>query len=151
MTPRRITDADPKPVGAPADWKPDDQGVCHALWVRTEVIDGITYKRSAWDATDIEAMMMLCGGAVTIGLSVKDHPVVQMGVDDLPETFDPVMIARTFHLPSGQRCVRVETLYPNDGGQRVHASVKIDGTLADAISIGVTRIEAMARSRGWIE
>lgn len=151
MTPRRISDADPKPIGAPADWKEEDQGTCHALWVRSEIIDGISFKRSAWEGTDIEAMQLLAGGALTLGLSVDQHPVVQIGVGELPDDFEPVMVARTFHLPSGQRCVRVETLYPNEGVQRVHAAVPIDGTLADAISIGVTRIEALARKRGWIE
>lgn len=151
MRPRKIEGADPKPIGAPADWKPEDQGVCHALFVRTEVIEGVTYKRSAWDVDDIEALRMLAGGALTLGLSVDHHPVVQLGTAELPEDFDPVVVSRIFHLPDGQRCVRVETLYPNEGGQRVHANVKIDGTLADAISIGVTRIENLARNRGLIE
>lgn len=150
MRARRITGADPIPLGAPADWKEDENGQCTALFVRREKIDGIDFMRSAWDADPGEAMKMFAGAPMIAGISGQNHAVVHYVVGELPETFEPVVMARRFTTPDGHAAVRVEMLFPDEGGRRLFANVLIDGTLADAISIGVTRVENFARNKGWI-
>lgn len=151
MRARKISGAEPTPVGAPANWSEEENGHCTALFIRKTRIDGIDFMQSAWDTDSGESIKTLAGAAVILGVSANDHPVVHIGVADLPETFEPVIQARTFHDPQGQRMVRVEMLFDHEGGSRAYAKVKIDGTLADAVSAGVTRVETFARTQGWIE
>lgn len=149
MRAKRIQGADPTPIGAPPDWKEEENGHCTALFVREDVIDGVAFKHSAWEGEDGEALRMLAGASLVLGVNAKRHPVVRIGFAELPEIFEPVMQARTFTAPDGTRVCRVEMLFSHDGGKRAYANVIIDGTLADAISTGVTRIETFARKEGW--
>lgn len=151
MRATRIAGADPLPLGAPPDWKEDEAGHCGALFIRRELIDGVHYMRSAWEVDHGEAALLYAGARLTLGVAGQQHPVVQLGVTDLPADFEPVVHARRFTHTDGRACVRVEMLFPHEGGQRAFANVHVDGTLADAISTGVTQIEAYARSHGWIE
>lgn len=151
MRPARISGADPLPLGAPRDWNEEQHGHCAALFIRRECIDGIAYMRSSWEVESGEAALMLAGANMTLGIQGFEHPVVQLGVGQLPPDFDPVLTARRFTHVSGLPFVRVEMLFPHAGGQRGYCEVHVDGTLADAISTGVTRIEALARKEGWIE
>lgn len=147
----RIAGADPKPLGAPPDWNEAESGHCGALFVRRELIDGVHYMRSAWEVDHGEAALLYAGAKLTLGVAGQQHPVVQLGVADLPDDFEPVVHARRFTHTDGRPCVRVEMLFPHDGGQRAFANVHVDGTLADAISTGVTQIETFARKQGWTQ
>ena len=151
MRPTRIAGSEPKPLGAPADWSEETHGKCAALFIRREEVDGLPYMRSAWEVDPNEAGLLLAGAVVTLGISGTCHPVVQMGTAQLPEDFEPVVTARRFTNTGGHPMVRVEMLYPHDGGKRGTINVHVDGTLADAISTGVTKIEELAREQGWIE
>lgn len=150
MRVRRISGADPQPIAAPPDWNEETHGHCTALFVRRETINGIEFMRSAWEGEGGEALLILAGAAVVLGVAADRHPVVNMGVAELPDYFDPVMQSQCFVTPGGARAVRVEMLFCHDGGRKAFASVLIDGTLADAVSTGITRIEAYARKEGWI-
>lgn len=150
MRPVRIAGADPKPLGAPNDWNPERHGHCSALFIRRECLDGVAYMRSAWEGEGIEPMLLLAGANVHLGVQGVEHPVVQLGLGPLPDDFQPTLTARRFVDLQGHPHVRVEMLYPALGGRRGWCEVLIDGTLADAISIAVTRIEALARKEGWI-
>lgn len=147
----RIAGADPLPLGAPRDWNEAQHGHCGGLFIRRELIDGIPYMRSAWEVEATEAALLFAGARMTLGIQGTEHPVVQMGLTPLPDDFEPTVMARRFTHVSGTPCVRVEMLFAHAGGRRGFCEVKVDGTLADAVSEGVTRIEALARREGWIE
>jgi hypothetical protein len=146
----RISGADPLPLGAPADWKEED-GHCGALFIRREVISGVHYMRSAWEVEVGEAALLYAGARLTLGIAGQCHPVVHLQVADLPADFEPVVHARRFNHTDGRPCVRVEMLFPHAGGRRGFCEEPVDGTLADAVSSGISRIEALARREGWIE
>lgn len=150
MRPVRIAGADPKPIGAPRDWDPEKHGHCAALFVRSELIDGVPYMRSAWESEASEAAMIFAGASLHLGVQGTEHPVVQLGIGPLPDGFEPTVTARRFSDLQGRPGVRVEMMFPYAGGRRGWCEVPVDGTLADAISIGVTRIEALARKEGWL-
>jgi hypothetical protein len=147
----RISGADPKPLGAPDDWSEETHGHCGGLFVRRENIAGLAYMRSAWEVEAPEAALLFAGARMTLGISGWQHPVVQLGIGDLPPDFEPTVMARRFTDLSGRPAVRVEMLFPHAGGRRGFCEVHVDGTLADAVAEGIDRIEAMARREGWIE
>lgn len=151
MRPVRISGADPKPLGAPADWSEERHGHCGGLFIRRERIDGVHYMRSAWETEPNEAALLFAGARLTLGVAGQEHPVVQLGVGNLPPDFEPTVMARRFTHIDGRPCVRVEMLFPHAGGRRGFCEQHVDGTLADAVSTGVTRIEQLARREGWIE
>lgn len=150
MRARKITGAEPTPIGAPPNWREEENGHCTALFVRKERLDGIDFLRSAWEGDDGDIIRQLAGAGVVLGVSAPEHPVVHMVVSDLPDVFDPVLVARRFTAPNGDPMVRVEMLYPNNGGSRVTAKELIATDLGAAIARGVARIEAHARKEGWI-
>lgn len=151
MRPVRIAGADPRPLGAPQDWDEERHGHCTALFIRRETVNGSPYMRSAHEVEPHEALCMLAGAHLTLGIQGVEHPVVQMGLAHLPEDFEPVMIARRFTTETGRKMVRVEMMFAKGNGQRIYANEDVDGTLADAVSTGITRIEALARIQGWLE
>lgn len=150
MQPTRISGSDARPLGAPQDWNEAEHGHCGGLFVRRELIDGLPYMRSAWEVTPQEAGLLLAGARLTLGVSGHQHPVVQMGVAELPPDFEPVVYARRFTDPKGTAMVRVEMTFPPDG-RRGYSSVPVLGRLCDAVAAGVEHIENMARKEGWIE
>lgn len=149
MRAARISGADPKPIGAPKDWSEATHGHCGALFVRRENIAGVAYMRSAWEVEAHEAALLFAGARLTLGVAGQCHPVVQLGVGQLPPDFEPTVMARRFTHERGLPCVRVEMLFPHGGGRSGHCEVEITDTLADAVADGVTRIEALARREGW--
>lgn len=149
MRATRIEGADPRPLGAPADWNEETHGHCGALFIRREVHSGVPYMRSAWEVESNEAALLFAGARLTLGIQGQMHPVVQLGVSDLPPDFEPVMTARRFTATDGRPCVRVEMLFPHGGGRRGFCEEHVDGTLADAVSSAIIRIEALARREGW--
>lgn len=150
MRPVRIIGADAAPLGAPPDWDAETSGSCGALFVRREKIEGVAYMRSAWEVEDNEAAMLYAGARITIGISGTCHPVVQFGLIDPPEDFDPVVNARRITSPSGISYARVEMLFPFEGVKRVYIDVPITKDLASAVAFGVDQCEKLARERGWI-
>ena len=150
MRPVRIAGADPRPLGAPVDWN-EGNGHCGALFVRREVNDGVHYMRSAWEVETTEAALLFAGARLTLGIAGNCHPVVQLGVSELPPDFEPVINARRFTATDGRPCVRVEMLFAHAGGRRGFCEEHVDGTLADAVSSAIIRIEELARREGWVE
>lgn len=151
MRPIRIEGADPKPLGAPDNWSEADHGHCTALFVRRETVDGMNIMRSGHEVETGEAALMLAGAQIHLGIEGDRHPVIQMGLGPLPSDFEPVMTARRFNAPDGRPFVRVEMVYPHAGGRRCFDDQHVDGTLADAVSTAIIRIENRARIEGWIE
>jgi hypothetical protein len=151
VRPARISGADPKPLGAPEDWSEEKHGHCGALFIRRDREAGVAYMRSAWEVEATEAAFLFAGARLTLGVAGHCHPVVHLGVGDLPADFEPTVMARRFSDMKGKPSVRVEMLFPHGGGRRGFCEVHVDGKLADAVSQGVTRIEALARREGWIE
>lgn len=149
MRPTRIEGADPKPLGAPSDWKPDENGHCSALFVRRERIDNLDYMRSAWEVESGEATRLFAGARLTLGIAGDCHPVVQLGTTELPEEFEPVVTARRLTAADGAPMVRVEMLYPANKGAAAYAVVPVETSLGAAISRGVDLIEGLAREKGW--
>lgn len=151
MRARRITGAEPEPIGAPKGWSEEEHGHCTALFVRKDKLEGIDFLSSAWEGDDGDVIKQLAGGGVILGIAADQHPVVHMAVGDLPEQFDPVLIARPFTNPKGEPFIRAEMIFPVNGGSRVMASEAVLGDLSAAIARAVIRIEAHARNQGWIE
>jgi hypothetical protein len=151
MRPARISGAEPKPLGAPEDWNEAESGHCGALFIRRENIAGVAYMRSAWEVEATEAALLFAGARMTLGISGYQHPVVQLGVGDLPPDFEPTVMARRFTTLQGTPAVRVEMLFPYGGGRRGFCEVQVQGTLAMAVADGVARIEELARRQGWVE
>lgn len=150
MRPVRISGADPRPIGAPADWSEDQNGHCGALFVRREEIAGVAYMRSAWEPEGVEAILMAAGANLQIGVSGWVHPVLQVGTGPLPDDFEPTVVARKFTTLQGVQAVRVDMLYPHAGGRRGYCEIEIESTLAAAVAEGVKRIEKMAKNEGWV-
>lgn len=149
MRPVRISGADPKPLGAPNDWNEERHGHCAALFIRREMIDGVPYMRSAWEGELPEALSLLAGAPVHLGVQGTDHPVVQLGLGPLPEDFTPTLVARRFTTIANQPAVRVEMLFPHGGGRRGWVEVLIESTLPRAIAKAVTLLEQLAVKEGW--
>jgi hypothetical protein len=153
MRPVRIAGADPKPLGAPEDWSEEKHGHCGALFVRRENIDDVAYMRSAWEVEAAEAALLFAGAPMTLGIAGHCHPVVQLGVGELPVDFEPVVVARRIFDLHGKPAARVEMIFPHAGGRRGFCEVHIDaeGGMAEAVAKGVLRVEALARKHGWTD
>lgn len=145
-----IPGCDERPIGAPEDWVPDRHGHCGGLFVRREEVSGLQFMRSAWEADSTEAMMLFAGARIHLGVQGTVHPVVNLGVYDLPPDFEPTVNAQRYNAADGRSMVRVDMLFPHGGGRRAYSRVHVDGTLADAVSTGIIHCEALARERGWI-
>lgn len=151
MRPIRIDGAEAKPLGAPPDWKEDESGHCGALFIRREEIAGVAYMRSAWDVEHGEATLMFAGAKLTLGISGSCHPIVQLGIAELPPDFEPVMTARRFTSPDGIAWVRVEMLFAHAGGRKAFCEHPVEGKLADAVKSAIIKIERLAKREGWTE
>lgn len=150
MRPTRISGADPKPLGAPPDWVEGDAGHCGALFVRRENIGGVPFMRSAWEVDPGEAALLFAGAPLTLGVSGQLHPVVELAVGALPPDFEPMVHARRFTTPAGQAAVRVDMIFPHNGGSRAFANVLIGQTgLPAAVALGISQIEEFALKNGW--
>jgi hypothetical protein len=151
MRPVRISGADDQPLGAPADWNEEKHGPIRGLFVRREHVNGINFMRSAWEADDCDVMRLYAGARLTLGVAGVAHPVVNLGTDDLPDDFEPVILARRYTEPNGDPAVRVDMLYPKDGGSRIYACAKIDDRpLGLAVCEAVEQIEIFAKAHGIV-
>lgn len=147
----RISDADPQPLGAPAGWSEETHGHCGALFVRREQMGGVEFMRSAWEIDTSEAARLYAGAQLLLGVEGQRHPVVNMQVGPLPDTFDPVLHAHRGVKPSGRAYVRVEMMFPHDGGRAAFAEEWITGSFSYAVGLAVAKIEILAQTSGWLD
>lgn len=149
MNPARI-DGATIALAAPCDWQEDEHGRCSTLWVRRDIsADGLAFLRSAWEVNAEEALSILGGAKLQLGIAGSSHPVVNLGIGPLPEDFTPPLIAEQV-ICDGVRAVKVQVLFPNR--QRVFAAVSIgeDG-LGAALKMAVDEIAGFARSNYGFE
>lgn len=119
------------------------------LFVREEVVDGHPVIRSAWDAEQKEVGLLLAGAKVVLGIVAEVHPVVNLGVTDLPDDFDPVFTARRFRCPTRGNVARVEALVCAPPEHiRFWAEEPIVVGFGDAFASAIASIEARAREKG---
>lgn len=150
MKAARISGSLPKPLGAPPDWTPEN-GHCAGLFIRPEVIAGVSFMRSAWEASELEAAHLLAGGHLILGVSGSQHPVVNM-VIEAGEAFEPVVTCRSVALGNCSIGVRVEMLFDHEGGMHATINVDLDGrTYAEAVASGVEKCIELAREEGWVK
>lgn len=152
MRPTVIEGHSPKPLAAPDGWDEERDGKCTALFVRPQVMGGVHFLRSAWEADPSEALQLLGGGKLILGIGGHCHPVVNLCVDQVPDTFAPVMTARQFVTMGGKPAIHVEMMFSTPDGPRIG---KVDVHLQDvsyavAVITGIEELEAFARSQGWI-
>jgi hypothetical protein len=152
-SPTRIDGALPRPIGAPPNWDPDTHGHCGGLFVRIEEIEGLRYMRSAWEAEPLEALQLLAGAKWLLGISAPQHPVVQMGIGPVPESFGDVHTVRETIGQGGQAVVRVESLFccaDDQPAQRVFCERPVmGGDVSAATAEAMDENRALARARGW--
>jgi hypothetical protein len=150
MKPVRIVGALPDPLNAPADWT-EDNGRCGRLFIRVDIEQGVPFMKSAWEAEPEDALLLLGGAKVILGISGNRHPVVNLGVAQLPEDFAPVVTARQFAALDGTAAIRVDMLFDAHGGRRGFCEVRLDGrTYAEAVEHGIDQIVVLARREGWV-
>jgi hypothetical protein len=140
----------PKPI----DWDDQQNGHCAALPVKIETIGGVPYMRSAWDIEATEALQLLCGARLVLGVAGHRHPVVQMKVEDLPVDFQPGYTVRRITSLGGCLCARVETLMPRPDGmaQMIYCEEPITGEgMAITVGRAIDRIDDLARKNGLID
>lgn len=148
----RIDNALPKPLGAPEDWDRDANGHCSGLFIRPEIMDGVQFMRSAWEAAPEEAGLLLAGGKLILGISGTQHPVVNMGVAQLPDDFEPVVTARKIVTLGGTVGVRVDMLFstPTEP-KRGFVEVALESrSYASAVAEGIELVEELAKGEGWV-
>jgi hypothetical protein len=80
------------------------------------------------------------------------HPVVSLGVGQLPPDFAPVATVRQFAALDGTPAIRVEMLFDADGGRRGFAECRLDvgRTWAESVQFGIEQVTELARREGWI-
>lgn len=149
MRPVRIAGADPLPIGAPADWNAEQHGHCSALFVRREIINGVPYMRSAHEPEVAEALSIVAGAAIEVGIQGVVHPVVQLGVGPLPDHFPPTVVARQFCTLQGQLAARVEMMFPHGGGRRGFIECIIESSFAATVAHCIGQLEQLAVKEGW--
>lgn len=155
MQPARIEDASVA-LKPPADWDEERNGHCGQLPIRVEKIDGLSFMFSAWDVQPGEALAILAGGKVRLGISGSVHPVVRLGVDFPQEQLSPVSTIREMMDREGRHCVEVETLWPPlEGSTKAHRGrVQIivgEGGVPMAAGFGLQQLTDMAKRERWVE
>lgn len=142
-------------LSPPPDWDKEANGHCGTLFVRGELINGVHFMRSAWEAEPCEALFQLAGGKLILGIAGRQHPVVHLAVEAPPEDFQPMLTAQPAMIMSGTETVsgvHVEVLYPNSGSPKrgvVDVVIGPEG-MGAAIAFGLSQIEDLARGEGWI-
>lgn len=149
-TPARIADHT-QVLTPPDDWDEERNGHCGQLFIRHELQDGVNFMRSAWEMAPDEALMLLTGAKILLGISGTRHPVVNLQVAQLPADFETAYSARRYRGTDGGERVRVEGLHAHDGAaKRLYCERLIgqDG-IAVAIAQAVDAIEELVDQNGW--
>lgn len=152
MLPQRIEGALDSPIGKPADWNADKAGECLALHVREQMIGDYRFMVSAWEPSPGELAALVCGAPVHLGISAKQHPVVQLGVGDVPKHS---AIRKTGWIVSEDRddddrlWCRITLVV---GQNHFPAGIEIEGTeqMPEATSRLMAAMLRHARKEGWI-
>jgi hypothetical protein len=136
----------------PADWDEAKNGHCGTLFTRADEIDGVDFMHSAWDVEAREALLLLGGAKLILGISGRRHPVVHLNVEQLPETFPPVHMVREVTLLDGRPAVRVDSLYAHgNDAKRVYCEQLIeDGDVPAATAEAMRQAIAFAKASGII-
>lgn len=94
MIPRRILNASHW-LGAPADWKPDSDGDCGHLAIRTQGDPrrGTGWCESAWEPTPAELEQLNAGGSIILRV-VGWQPPVALYVEKADQPLTPVSAAK---------------------------------------------------------
>ena len=155
MNPARIEDADTS-LPAPPDWDETTHGPCTALAVRFDVIEGVPFMVSAWEVNGDEALTVLAGGKVHLGISGNRHPVVRMAVQPPPDQPWPVSTVREMLDRNGDHCVEVVTMWPPlPGSTKAHrglcqARVQ-EGGVPMAVGLAFQELAKLAKKNRWVE
>jgi general stress protein 26 len=73
-------------LGAPAGWKPDEQGDCAHLAIRDMTINGdVPSMHSLWEPTTEEVARIVAGAKVRLIIVGTGHPPVSVSVDLAPD------------------------------------------------------------------
>lgn len=155
MLPARIEDADTA-LRPPADWDEAQNGRCGSLPIRVERIDGVQFMISAWEVSTDEAMVLLAGGKVQLGVSGSAHPVVNLNVSPPSEQVWPVSMVREMLDNKGDHCVEVETMWPPlEGSTKAHRGRCVariaDGGVPMAVGLAFQELAKLAKQNRWVE
>ena len=146
----RAQEGDAWPLGAPADWNPETMGHCSTLWVRSDIEGGVPFLRSAWEVEAQEAGWMLAGAKLQLGVCAPQHPVVNLGLGPIPDTFLPPLTVQQNVTTDGQRAARVTMYLP--GGKLIFAEVLLldEYGLPRAVGEAISSIEDYGRQEGLL-
>jgi hypothetical protein len=140
---------------APSNWDEDQSGRCGTLHARAEVIDGVQFLRSAWEADTREIGWQLVGAKIVLGVTPirgatgLAHPVVHMGILPPPEDFAPAVTIRQYATLDGEPAIRVEMF--TKGGVTFADLTLGTNDLASASALAIEAIEVEAKAQGWIK
>lgn len=137
-------------LSAPKDWDEAKNGRCAELFIKVEQVDGLRFMRSSWEPEADEAMRLLAGGKLTLGVSGNIHPVIDMTVPDMPADHEPLIVVRIVTLFDGQRGIRVEGMFPACKTHRIFAEAPIKASLAEAVAVAMMHVEQLAKNAGWM-
>lgn len=155
MQPARIEDASTA-LKPPTDWDEAENGRCGQLAIRVERIAGVQFMFSAWEVGPEEALIILAGGKVQLGVSGSVHPVVNLAVQPAPEQVYPVSVVREVLDSAGYLTMEVETLWPPLAGStkahRGRIAVRVeDGGIPMAVGLAFQQLAGLAKEHGWTE
>lgn len=155
MRAARIEDADTA-LKPPTDWNADQNGHCSNLPIKVERVDGVTFMFSVWEVEGLEALTMVAGGKIRLGVSGTVHPVVNLGVQAPCDQVLPVSIVRQALDREGQPCVEVETMWPPRPGSTIasrgHCTICIGPAgMPMAVGIAFQELHKLAKAQGWVE
>jgi len=147
-------EGDSRPIGAPSNWNEAESGRCGALFVRHDVVGGLQFMTSAWEPDTNEIGWLLAGAKIQLGVSARQHPVVNLGVGDPPEDGLPVFTVRQSIDAEGKRSVRATIFIPptdSKGGAVAWADATVEGgSIGEAVGQAVDYAENLAREQGLI-
>lgn len=139
MRPGRIADAHRVFTGPAAG-----DGVS-ALATRREVIGGYVFATSAWEPEKDDAIRLLAGADVMLGISAPWHPVVRLTTGDVPLGGPPVLTVEHVTAQGTPEAVRVTMLIPgsaeNPGPpKKVWCEMEVAGDFARAVAEGIRHL-----------
>ena len=77
-------------IGKPKDWDEEKDGYCGGLPIRIERRGDMAFFVSHLEPSPDELEAIKAGAPIEIAISSPQHPVLQMGVGDVPGLLEPV-------------------------------------------------------------
>lgn len=136
------------PLGKPANWDDDQMGHCGTLWVRPDVESGVHFMRSAWDVEAHDAGYLLAGAKVELGIAGSTHPVVNLRLGPLPDTFEPPLTVTRERRTDGEPVVCVRMFFAQ--GIILARARAMGSGIGSAVADAIDEIERLGREQGWI-